>query len=62
MKHIITIIWGGILGLVIGFIGSALTQTQFQLQTAVTVTAIGGLLLNILAMYMEKQAKPTKTE
>ena len=51
MKHIIPIIWGMLLGLGIGFIGAA---------TTLIVTAIGGALLNIIAMYMEHQVKNVK--
>jgi hypothetical protein len=60
VKHIIPIIWGMLLGLVIGFIGAALTQTKFQVGTTLIVTAIGGALLNIIAMYMEHQVKNVK--
>lgn len=62
MKHIVPIIWAMILGLVIGFIGSSLTQTKFEVTTTLIVSAIAGAFLSVIAMYMEAQVKHAKAE
>ncbi|KHO12223.1 putative membrane protein [Latilactobacillus curvatus] len=48
------LLWTLIFGFVIGFIGSKLTKTGFNIQTTVIVSVIFGLLLNFLPLVLPK--------
>ncbi|ASN60240.1 MULTISPECIES: YjzD family protein [Latilactobacillus] len=54
MKYVMNLLWTLIFGFVIGFIGSKLTKTGFNIQTTVIVSVIFGLLLNFLPLVLPK--------
>lgn len=48
MRYVMMVFWGIIFGFIIGFIGSALTQTTFIPVQAMTIGGVFGLLVGII--------------
>ncbi|MDN6292181.1 MAG: YjzD family protein, partial [Tetragenococcus halophilus] len=54
MRYLITIIWSLILGQVVGFLGSALTSTNYDF----TLTAICSVIVGIIVIVIGSIAYP----
>lgn len=48
MRYVMMVFWGVIFGFIIGFIGSALTQTTFQVAPAMIIAGVFAVLLGII--------------
>ncbi|MFD1671581.1 YjzD family protein [Agrilactobacillus yilanensis] len=48
MRYVMMVFWGVVFGFIIGFIGSALTQTTFILQQSLIVGGVFGLLVGFV--------------
>lgn len=58
MRYLITIIWSLILGQVVGFLGSALTSTDYDF----TLTLICSLIVAVIVMAVGTIAYPNKKQ
>lgn len=58
MRYLITIIWSLILGQVVGFLGSALTSTNFDF----TLTTICSLIVAVIVMAIGSIAYPNNKQ
>ncbi|GBD66064.1 putative uncharacterized protein [Tetragenococcus halophilus subsp. halophilus] len=58
MRYLITIIWSLILGQVVGFLGSALTSTNYDF----TLTAICSVIVGIIVIVIGSIAYPNKKQ
>lgn len=58
MRYLVTIIWSLILGQVVGFLGSALTSTDYDF----TLTLICSLIVAVIVMAVGTIAYPNKKQ
>jgi len=58
MRYLITIIWSLILGQVVGFLGSALTSTNYDF----TLTTICSVIVGIIVIAIGSIAYPNKKQ
>lgn len=54
MRYLTTMVWAVIFTEIIGFIGGALTQMDFNPMQSLIVGAIFGLVFNVLPLIMDK--------
>ncbi|UQS83731.1 YjzD family protein [Bombilactobacillus thymidiniphilus] len=60
MKYLITLFWTVVYGQIIGYLGAALTKTQYSVNNCLVISLIFGVIFCLLAAILNSEAKDTK--